>query len=184
MEDQEFAHPEFVTARYCALTQLWAHQNATRFQWPAVVISAAFLVISMILSSDGLDPKNLLEQNQWGKDDALFAGVPLFFSGVGTLVMLYIMERAGKNMQAIQGEIHQIEKHMRVGVRFEMLNHPRGMRGGKLISAYMAVMGILMTLSGCLLALGLRNGLIAALVIALFFIAVFLSPRIKQRNAA
>lgn len=183
MEDRESTYIEFVTARYSALAQLWAHQNTTRLQWPAVVIGAAFLVISTIFPSDQAGWDIILDRDRWGKDPipVLKLGIPLVFSGVGTLVMLYIMERATTNMYAILREIHKLEEHMGVCIQFKTLTHPRGLSGGRLISVYMALfMAIPMTLSGCVFSMGLLKGLIVALVIAAFYTAI-LYRLIKHR---
>lgn len=149
--------PEFSRLQYSTLISVWTHHNSTRLQWPAIIIGAAFVVIANGNFSD------VIYIQDWGLKPELIikAGIPLLLAGLGTFIMLYIMQRASKHMQAVEDVIDQIEAQegVVIGQRFKQINHQKGFSGPKLITLFMVFcLAIPMTFFGCVICFGIFKG--------------------------
>lgn len=143
------------------LKDLWTHHNGTQLQWPSVVIGAALLVISNILSGS---TSKLLDPSLWGHDPEVILkyGVPLIIAGLGINVMLYTMARARKIMNVIEGEIMLIENSLGISRgNFHVINHPGGLSGTRILRVYIALfLGFPTVIFGTAFVMGLQWSLI------------------------
>ena len=159
MSDDEFKH-----SRYSALTQLWTHHNQILFQWPAIILTAALVVISVLIS----DVLNRIRHTpSWREDISLRleAGVPALLTGVALILMLYSMGRSRRIILALDDELNSIEQSSLTSpfVPFNQLNHPSGLSAPSLLRWFMALfLAAPLTLLGFALSFGnLLSGTIA-----------------------
>jgi hypothetical protein len=158
---------EFMNNRYAALMDLWIHHNSILFQWPSVVISAAVIVISIVVSGSS---SRMMDITRWGSDVVLkfSAGVPLLITGIAIIVMLYQMGRSRRIVLTLDEELDSIESELgQVRTKFSRINHPKGLSGPRLIRIYMAV-----CLAAPMMFLGLSFifGLIVGVILSVMFV--------------
>jgi hypothetical protein len=110
--------------RYSVLVALWTHHDNSSLQWPAVVLGAVFVAISLLV--DKVTVTKLIDSSNWGTDSMVRygAGVPLLIVGAGMTVILYMMRRARKILPGLEVELVKIDKS------FSELNHPKGRPSG------------------------------------------------------
>jgi hypothetical protein len=159
---------EFLLARYSSLIDLWSHHNAMQLQWPAVVISATLVVISIVIPSQ---LSTITNTSLWGHDVSLTlsSGIPLLLSGLGIATVLYMMGRGQEIMGMLETEINLTEGELgKVQQTFKQLNHPKGLSARKLIRFYMIFLLALPTMFfGMCFTLGLLWGAIGTVSISL-----------------
>jgi hypothetical protein len=168
--------------RYQMLINLWAHHNTMQFQWPAVIITAALLIISTVIPSRF---SNISNFQSWGHDLALIitVGVPLLLTGVGMIALLYTMGRGQKIMSETEREIVKIEKELDKNyIDFSYLNHPKGFSGARLLRFYMTLcLAIPITLFGAMFIWGVTIGVIVCATISTIWFFLNLAPTLSQK---
>lgn len=159
--------------RYTWLIDLWSHHNSTQLQWPALVISAALIVISIVIPNQ---LPLLTQVNLWGVDTtlALGAGIPLVLAGLGIVVILYMMGRAQSILTRIELEIAQVEEKLgESGCPFRTLNHSAGLSGVTLVRLFIVSFLALPTiLLGWIFIIGPIAGSVVATVIFLAWLMI------------
>lgn len=133
---------EFRRMRYSALMQLWVHHNEILFQWPSIIITAALVVISVLIS----DVSERIRQTRVWQNDIILrleAGVPLLLTGLAIIIMIYAMGRSRKIVLTLDRELSNIEQLESSGnfnfTQFDQINHPRGFSSPKLLRLYMTI---------------------------------------------
>jgi hypothetical protein len=162
---------EFENARYAALVDLWCHHNTIQLQWPPVIVGAALLIISSIMPGK---VSKISNHSYWGNDLELIlvVGIPMLLTGLGLLILIYIMKRARTIMIDLEQQISTIDELRGVERGFYLINHPPGLSGARLISHYLLICFALpITTFGILLSVGLRLGIwcLALVILVLLF---------------
>jgi len=137
--EQAMDDRELMMLRYSTVIELWIHHNSIQLQWPAVVISAALVVISIIVPGHLASVTSI---NAWGQDPslALSAGLPLLLTGSAILVMSYVMDRGQKIMVALESEIDAVGNQLfETRSSFKDMNHPEGISGSRMAKLYITV---------------------------------------------
>jgi len=180
-KQQQSKEQEIALARYGALVGLWSHHNAASLQWPPVIISAALIVVSLVVHVSGIT-----HTNSWGVDPEIVvgAGIPLLLTGLGMITMLYIMGRSRKTSKGLEEVLVSIEEGFEVKKNIRNLNHPPGLSGLTVIRSYMALfLALPITLVGFLLTLGLLlGGIIGGILILVLLIVEFWQERLGITN--
>lgn len=167
--------------RYSALVELWTHQNSTQFQWPALILGAVFVAVSLLV--DKVTIGLLVDTTKWGMDPQVRfgAGLPLLFIGTGTLIMAYAMGRHRKVMRGLEDELDNLDSS------FSGLMHPGGPSGTTLVWGFMAIIALAALILGVIFFAGapLKFGsIISLLVVILPWIYLCFVARIDDKAKA
>lgn len=155
---------EFQNARYSALIILWCHHNTIQLQWPPVIVGAALLIISNIIPGKITKISN---SSIWGKDPELIlvVGIPMLVTGLGLLILIYIMKRARSIMGHLENQISAMDRSANIEKGFHLINHPPGFSGARLIFQYLLICCALpITIFGAIFSFGLKFGFIFLVV--------------------
>jgi hypothetical protein len=174
---------KFLLARYSALTNMWTHHNSMQLQWPAIVISAALVVISIAIPGQLSAITNTV---LWGRDASLAfnSGIPLLLTGLGIITILYMMGRGQKIMNLLESEISEIEiKLGKTDKSFKEINRPEGFSGRKLARFYMIIFLALPTIFfGFSFIFGKLIGVIGFVIVSLVWLLGEQYPTILRRR--
>jgi hypothetical protein len=152
--------------RYAALVEMWIHQNTTQFQWPALVLSAVFVAVSVLADKETVTA--IVDIKEWGTNPQVQygVGVPFLLIGVGTLAMTYAMGRNRQVLRFLENELDKEDKLSKLDPKFSCLVHPPGASGAKLIWWFLAFIALATLWLGVLFVAGVNWYLIPIPLIA------------------